>query len=404
VHLLKKAFEQHYGSIDDDAVIKITGAADKPLQLIRRYKNERSPNVAVTVDLLTTGVDVPEICNLVFLRRVNSRILFDQMLGRATRLCDEIGKETFRIFDAVKIYEALQGLTTMQPVVVNPAITFTQLARELVQVTSDEERALVRDQFIAKLQRRKRHLSAASARDFETRAGMAPDAFIERLKTMPLADIAAWVTHNPDLGEILDRQGEGHAEPVFVSHHDDRLLGTERGYGQGRRPQDYLQEFSNFIRSCSNAIPALITVLTRPRELTRKQLRELALELDKAGFSEASLATAWREMTNQDIAARIVGYIRQAAIGDPLVPYDQRVNRALQKLLASRQWSIPQRQWLQRIAAQTKANMLVDREALDAPDLVFRREGGGFTRLDRIFGGELQQVLDTFNESLWATA
>ena len=42
------------------------------------------------------------------------------------------------------------------------------------------------------------------------------------------------------------------------------------------------------------------------------------------------------------------------------------------------------------------------REALDDPDLVFKREGGGFTLLDRIFGGELQQVLDTFNESLWA--
>lgn len=369
VHLLKQAFEQHYSSIDDDAVIKITGAADKPLQLIRRYKNERHPNVAVTVDLLTTGVDVPEICNLVFLRRVNSRILFDQILGRATRLCDEIGKETFRIFDTVKIYEALQGLTAMQPVVVNPAITFTQLAR-----------------------------------DFETCAGMAPDAFIEQLKTMPLTDIAAWFMQNPDLGDILDRQSEGHSEPMFVSHHDDRLLGTECGYGRAKRPEDYLQEFSDFIRSRSNAIPALITVLTRPRELTRKQLRELALELDRAGFSEASLSTAWREMTNQDIAARIVGYIRQAALGDPLVPYDQRVDSALQKLLASRHWSTPQRQWLQKIAAQTKANMPVDREALDDPDLVFRREGGGFARLDRIFGGELQQVLDTFNESLWPPA
>ena len=90
------------------------------------------------MDLLTTGIDVPEICNLVFLRRVNSRILFDQMLGRATRLCDEIGKETFRIFDAVQIYEALQDLTAMQPVVVNPSITFTQLGRELAQV--DERR------------------------------------------------------------------------------------------------------------------------------------------------------------------------------------------------------------------------------------------------------------------------
>ena len=84
----QRGFREQYGTVDDDAVIKITGPPTSRLQLIRRYKNERNPNVAVTVDLLTTGVDVPEICNLVFLRRVNSRILFDQMLGRATRLCD----------------------------------------------------------------------------------------------------------------------------------------------------------------------------------------------------------------------------------------------------------------------------------------------------------------------------
>ena len=106
-------------------------------------------------------------------------------------------------------------------------------------------------------------------------------------------------------------------------------------------------------------------------------------------------------MTNQDIAARIIGYIRQAAIGDALVPYEQRVNQALRKILASRSWTTPQRQWLQRIAAQTKANLIVDREALDDPDLIFRREGGGFARLDRIFGGELTQVLETFNDALW---
>jgi hypothetical protein len=47
--------------------------------------------------------------------------------------------------------------------------------------------------------------------------------------------------------------------------------------------------------------------------------------------------------------------------------------------------------------------MLVDREVLDDLDLVFRREGD-FARLDRICGGELQQVLDTFNGSLWPPA
>ena len=401
VTLLKEAFNAQYGGVDDDAVIKITGNADKPLQLIRRYKNERNPNVAVTVDLLTTGIDVPEICNLVFLRRVNSRILYDQMLGRATRLCDEIGKEAFRIFDAVRIYEALQGMTTMQPVVVDPKISFSQLIRELAQVTEDKERELVRNQFIAKLQRKKHHLGEESLRDFETIVGMPPYTCIDHLRQMPLADLTVWFQQHSSLGEVLDRKTEGSAPPIFISEHEDKLLRIERGYGKAEKPEDYLQEFAAFIRQQSNTLPALMTVLTRPKDLTRRQLRELALELDKAGFTETNLATAWREMTNQDIVARIVGYIRQAAMGDALIPYGQRVDQALQTILGSRNWTTPQRQWLQKIAAQTKANLVVDREALDDPDLVFRREGGGFTRLDRIFDGQLQQVLETFNDALW---
>ena len=87
-----------------------------PQELIRLYKNEKFPNIAITVDLLTTGVNVPSITNLVFMRRTNSRILYEQMLGRATRKCDEIGKECFNIFDAVGIYKDLKDFTQMQPV------------------------------------------------------------------------------------------------------------------------------------------------------------------------------------------------------------------------------------------------------------------------------------------------
>ncbi len=390
--------------MDDDAVVKITGAADKPLELIRRYKNERNPNVAVTVDLLTTGVDVPEICNLVFLRRVNSRILFDQMLGRATRLCERIGKEAFRVFDAVRIYEALANVTAMNPVVVNPAISFARLAEEIRTLPGDRERATVLDQFIAKLQRKKRHLSEAQAQDFEASTGMPPDAFIRALRDMSLPAVAAWFTQNPDFTEILDRTDSRPSPPILVSHHPDNVTGTERGYGSAKRPEDYLKDFAAFITSRGNELPALVAVLTRPRDLTRKDLRALARELDRAGYSEVNLTTAWREITNQDIAARIVGFIRQAALGDPLIPYGERVDRALQRVLSARAWTAPQRQWLQKIAAQTKANVIVDRAAIDDENLLFKREGGGFPRLDRIFDGQLQQVLDQFNDSIWPPA
>lgn len=403
VRLLKEAFQARYGEVDDDAVVKITGAADQPLTLIRRYKNERLPNVAVTVDLLSTGIDVPEICNLVFLRRVNSRILYDQMLGRATRLCPDLDKEAFRIFDAVRLYEALKDVTAMQPVVVNPALSFAQLCRELAEDRPDAERALARDQFLAKLQRKKRHLDEAAQRDVETLTGQPIDACAAMLRRLPLAELTAWFQARPTLGELLDRQSGGGAS-VLVSEHPDRLLGVDRGYGAGQKPEDYLQSFADYLKNHGNTLPALITVLTRPRELTRQQLRELALALDAAGYTEARLATAWRELTNQDIAARIIGYIRKAAIGDALLPWEQRVDRALARILAARAWTRPQRDWLQRIAKQTKANLLVDRAALDDPDLIFKRDGGGYTRLDKLFDGQLAAVLDTFNDALWPPA
>ena len=88
------------------------------------YKNERYPNIAITVDLLTTGIDVPKICNLVFMRRVKSRILYEQMIGRATRRCDDIGKTVFRIYDPVDIYAALADVNTMKPLVKAVQIIF----------------------------------------------------------------------------------------------------------------------------------------------------------------------------------------------------------------------------------------------------------------------------------------
>ena len=107
VKILKEIYSE--GGVDNDAVMKITGSVaggnkKKISEAIKRFKNESNPKVVVTVDLLTTGIDVPEIVNLVFMRRIKSRILFEQMLGRATRLCPSIGKTNFEIYDPVGVY------------------------------------------------------------------------------------------------------------------------------------------------------------------------------------------------------------------------------------------------------------------------------------------------------------
>src|SRR6266478_6652415 len=66
----------------DSFVQKITGRVDRPLQHIREFRNRPAPSIVVTVDLLTTGIDIPDLEYIVFLRPVEARILFEQMLGR----------------------------------------------------------------------------------------------------------------------------------------------------------------------------------------------------------------------------------------------------------------------------------------------------------------------------------
>ena len=67
-----------------------------------------------------------------------------------------------------------------------------------------------------------------------------------------------------------------------------------------------------------NTIAALKLVVQRPRDLTRADLKELRMALDQKGYSEANLRRAWADAKNVDIAASIIGYVRQAALGDPL--------------------------------------------------------------------------------------
>ena len=70
----------------------------------------KMPQIAVSVDMLDTGIDIPEILNLVFFKKVRSKTKFWQMIGRGTRLCPDLlglgqDKEKFLIFDFCNNFE-----------------------------------------------------------------------------------------------------------------------------------------------------------------------------------------------------------------------------------------------------------------------------------------------------------
>jgi len=397
---IKKAFAKKYGEIDDAAVKKITGSVDRVGTLIRSFRNDADPRIAVTVDLLTTGIDVPSITNLVFLRRVNSRILYEQMIGRATRLCPEIGKEVFRIFDAVDLYPHLQNLTDMKPVVVNPSISFAQLVKELIAADKDGQRETIRQQLAVKLRRILKKLPPDIRAKFEATAGEAPEATLKRLLEAKPEELSKWLSSRAGIGPILDWQGDGDTPPRFmpISHHPDEVVAVTRGYGDTKKPEDFLDGFAAYVHDNLNTIAALKLVVQRPRDLTRADLKDLRTVLDQKGYSEANLRRAWADAKNVDIAASIIGYVRQAALGDPLVPYGERVKTAMQKIMAARPWTDPQKLWLRRIGEQIEKEIVVDREAIDREPFA---ANGGFTRLNKVFDGGLESVLAGINEELW---
>ncbi|MGF7153291.1 type I restriction-modification system endonuclease [Novosphingobium gossypii] len=399
VSAIKAAFAEQYGEIDDAAVKKITGSVDKVKNWIRAFRNDANPQIVVTVDLLTTGIDVPKITNLVFLRRVNSRILYEQMIGRATRQCSEIGKEVFRIFDAVDLYPYLQNMTDMKPVVVNPSISFAQLVREMTEAQNDEQREAIREQLAVKLRRRIKKLTDEAKQQFEAVAGETPEAMLQRVMSGDAPGLAAWLKDRAAIGPILDWQADGD-KPGYVpiSKHADHVVDVSRGYGSAAKPEDFLDSFAAFVRDNINTIAALKLVVQRPRDLTRADLKELRLALDSKGFSDANLRRAWADARNEEIAASVIGFVRQAALGDALIPYEDRVRDAMRAIMSSRAWTDPQKRWLKRIGDQIEKEIVVDRAAIDKEPFI---ADGGFNRLNKVFGGELESILAGINEELW---
>lgn len=105
--LLRQLFDEMYPQYGGKLCQVIDNYDPRAEQLIDDFKGEGTNDelmIAISVDMLDTGVDVPEILNLVFAKPVKSPVKFWQMIGRGTRLCPDIfgpgqDKRVFRIFD-----------------------------------------------------------------------------------------------------------------------------------------------------------------------------------------------------------------------------------------------------------------------------------------------------------------
>ena len=102
---IEERFNHHYPRYAGHFARIIDHYAAYPQSLLDDFaRKDKAPHIAISVDMLDTGIDVPEVANLVFFKPVYSRIKFWQMIGRGTRLCPDLfgpghDKHDFRVFD-----------------------------------------------------------------------------------------------------------------------------------------------------------------------------------------------------------------------------------------------------------------------------------------------------------------
>jgi type I restriction enzyme R subunit len=299
----------------------------------------------------------------------------------------------------VGVYESLDPVSTMKPVVQNESATFEDLIRGLEAFDAAAKIKNQIDMIIAKVQRKRRNLSEDALRHFiDLSGGLNPAQMIDKIENIKSNEAKEYILQNQSLFDILEYGGVRSSRTLIIDSHEDELISHTRGYGEGVSPQDYLEEFRAFITQNQNTIAGLNAVCTKPRELTREGLKSLKLELDRGGFTERQLNAAWKETTNADIAADIISFIRRFALSAELLSHDERIKRAMERLHKANDFNKMQLDWLMRIEKALLSETVLDREMFDTGSF---QTSGGYGKLNKIFLGKFDDVLHELNEYLY---
>ena len=410
VDIARDVFDQ-----GDSFVQKITGRVDRPLQWIREFRNRKLPAIVVTVDLLSTGVDIPDLEFIVFLRKVKSRILFEQMMGRGTRKGEQFvdgsgfpPKSHFVVFDCfdgtlLEYFRQATAITAEPPD--TPLKTIIEIIND---IWSNRDREYNIRRLVKRLQRINKQMSGEAREMF---AGYIPNG-----------DVAKYAKELP---ANLRRDFVGTMALLRDQNFQDLLLNYPRAKnvfykdyvtqdtvesswlikgmnGTEYKPEDYITAFIQFVRDNPAHIEAIEILLNKPRNWKPQALNELREKLGSApqNFTEAKLQKAHKARYDKALAD-IISMVKHAAREDEaLYTAEERVNMAFARATAGLTFSREQQQWLERIRAHLIENLSIDRSDFDNI-LIFTR-AGGWGRANKVFDGKLPDLILKFNEAVAA--
>jgi len=367
------------------------------------------PAIAVTVDLLSTGVDIPDLEFIVFLRPVKSRILFVQMLGRGTRKGEKYpDKSHFTVFDCFggTLFEYFRKTTDMT------AEPPQRETRSILQVIEDIWQNRDRDYNIRILIKRLQRIDKEM--DGNSRDSMR--AFFEG------GDLGKYTMSLP---RILKEDFSKTMETLRNENFQDLLLNYTRpprlfitsystedtvtskwlirdGAGHEYKPEDYLTLFSRFVRENPEQIEAIRILLDRPKDWSTAALSELKIKLSatREHFTIENLQKAHKMRYDKDLVD-IISMVKHAAREDEkLCTAEQRIHRVLEKMAFSTSLTFEQQLWLDKIREHLIANLSISKDDFDTMPILANE--GGWGRANRIFDGKLPVYIQQLNEAIAA--
>lgn len=391
-------------------VSKITGRTDRPLQKIREFRNRPNPKIVVTVDLLTTGVDIPDLEFLVLLRPVKSRILFEQILGRGTRRAPDLvpGKDHFVVFDCFDgtLFEYFRSTTgmTVEP----PEGDGKPVETIIDEIWQNTDRDYNTRRLVKRLQRIDKNMSG-DARDLF--AAYVPDGdigrFAEELPAALRGDFTGTmeILRNAEFLKLLTSYPRAERRFIVASGVTDEVESEwliKAGVGREYKPEDYLQLFERFITEHADQIDAVQILLSRPTDWGAAPLTELrqALLAAPEHFTEANLQRAFKA-THHKALVDIISMVKRATREQAeLLTAEERVDAAIAHVIAERTLTDEQTRWMDYIRQHLVQNLSIEREDFDEVPVLSDR--GGWRRANRAFEGELEAWLEQLNEELVA--
>jgi len=388
----------------DDYVIKITGTVDRPLQKIRQFRNRPEPKIVVTVDMLTTGVDIPAIEIVVFMRMVKSRILWVQMLGRGTRLCEDINKEKFTLFDCFdgSLIEYFKNATDFDVTLQKETIPLSEIIERIYDNQAREYNTKV---LIKRLRRIEKNMGAKAREKFSK---YIPDgdlkAYTDKLKENLEKDFTGTMKllRNKDFQDLLINYPR--PKKTFIKGYDivdtvkhEIMFRVGNDY---QKPEDYLKLFEKFVAENLEHIEAIEILLSKPGNWNTDVLEDLRSKLQKNDFSEKDLQKG-HELVYKKPLADIISMIKHASdFQAPILTAQERVETAIKKIAEAKNFNDEQLNWLAYIKEHLIENLAIAEEDFEIMP-VFERHGG-LGKAKKIFGNEFNKLINELNEALAA--